>query len=270
VLHVLNTSGGRATIVEQAVKPDDAAPNRFDKIVVIDPHDGVAPFLCETSFDAEKFAASPPLQSLFFGAALQRCRTRFLPQLRHCHNALVFGDGDGRFLKDLFTDNPKIRADAIDSSVSMLDLLNARINRIGAANRLHTHHTDALHFIPQPPLDTASEPYDLVATHFFLDCLSTQQVQQLVTNLQPHLTPEALWVISEFRIPNNQIRLPAYLLVRGLYLAFRVMTGLRTTQLPLYTEALHNAGFRCIDDRSSLAGLLTSQLWQYLPADTSP
>jgi len=57
--------------------------------------------------------------------------------------------------------------------------------------------------------------------------------------------------------------------VRGLYLAFRVMTGLRTTQLPLYTEALHNAGFRCIDDRSSLAGLLTSQLWQYLPADTA-
>jgi Methyltransferase domain len=208
------------------------------------------------------------MEYLSFGPALQRCRTRFLPQLRHSRNALVFGDGDGRFLKALFTDNPKIHADAIDSSGSMLDLLHERISHIGAANRLRTHHTDALHFIPQPSLGTASEPYDLVATHFFLDCLSTQQVQKLVTNLQPHLAPEALWVISEFRIPNTRMRLPAHLVVGSLYLAFRIMTGLRTTQLPLYSEVLLNAGFRRLEERSSLAGLLTSQLWQYTPVDT--
>jgi len=202
------------------------------------------------------------MEYLSFGAALQRCRTRFLPQLRHCHNALVFGDGDGRFLKDLFTDNPKIHADAVDSSVSMLDLLNARINRIGAANRLHTHHTDALHFIPQSPRDTTSGPYDLVATHFFLDCLTQPDLETLIQNLTPHMAPGALWLISDFRIPPNSLRLPAQAFIRSLYLAFRLLTGLRTTHLPDHETPLTQAGLTRIAQYYSLFGLLATEIWK--------
>jgi hypothetical protein len=58
------------------------------------------------------------------------------------------------------------------------------------------------------------------------------------------------------------MRLPARLLVRSLYLAFRILTGLRTTRLPDHATPFTAAGFTQIAGHLSLAGLLTTQLWQ--------
>ncbi len=58
------------------------------------------------------------------------------------------------------------------------------------------------------------------------------------------------------------MRLPATLLVRSLYLAFRLLTGLRTTHLPDYATPLTQAGLTRIAQHHSLAGILTTELWQ--------
>ena len=58
------------------------------------------------------------------------------------------------------------------------------------------------------------------------------------------------------------MRLPARLLVRSLYLAFRLLTGLRTTHLPDYATPLTQAGLNRVAHQHRLAGLLTTELWQ--------
>ena len=55
---------------------------------------------------------------------------------------------------------------------------------------------------------------------------------------------------------------PSRALVRALYLAFRILTGLRTRELPNHAAALTAAGFTLTAQHQSLAGLLTSQLWE--------
>jgi hypothetical protein len=54
---------------------------------------------------------------------------------------------------------------------------------------------------------------------------------------------------------------PARGVVRLLYLAFQLLTGLRVTKLPNHASALTAAGFTRIAQRLSVGGLLTSELW---------
>lgn len=192
-------------------------------------------------------------EHLTFGPLLARTRTHFLPELRDRRQALVFGDGDGRFLARLLAQNPALHADAVDLSPGMLAELNRRC--FPWANRLRSHCTDALHFaLPVAP--------DLVVTHFFLDCLTPAELAQLIPHIAARMQPGALWLVSEFRIPpRGPSRLFARLLIRSLYLAFRLLTGLRVTHLPDYAGTFKRSGLTRIAHHDRLFGILQSELW---------
>jgi SAM-dependent methyltransferase len=200
------------------------------------------------------------LEYLTLGRSLEDCRTHYLPQLLRRHHALVLGDGDGRFTSKLLATNLSINVVAVDTSATMLQLLRQRCEAAtpNAAVRLSTHHADALTL----SLDRAEGSYDLVVTHFFLDCFIQSELDTLISRIAPTLTPGALWLISDFRIPTGPMRLPAKLLIRSLYLGFRLLTGLRTTRLPDHATALTQAGLTRISHQHRLAGLLTTELWQ--------
>ena len=198
------------------------------------------------------------LEYLTLGHALERCRLHYLPDLLQQRQALILGDGDGRFLAQLLARNPHLQADAVDISATMLRLLQQRCETAApsAAARLKTHQGNAL----TAPIEAKS--YDLIVTHFFLDCLSQPDLESLVTRITPTLSPGALWLISDFRIPDGLVRLPAKFIIRALYLAFRILTGLRTTRLPDHSSPLEQAGLTRITHQHGLAGLLVTELWQ--------
>lgn len=190
------------------------------------------------------------MEWLSFGPLLHRARTAWLEDLSHARSALVLGDGDGRFTRDLLAFNPQVHAHAVDLSAGMLAQL--RLRCAPYADRVRTTHCDAMEFVP----DTR---YDLVTTHFFLDCLTQQQVEQLIRTLLPALTTDAMWLVSDFDIPQQGVARPvAAALVPSLYAAFRVMTGLRTRQVPDYATALQQAGFDLMQRREIFAGLILS------------
>jgi len=195
------------------------------------------------------------LEYITLGRALERTREHFLSALKDAKNALVLGDGDGRFLAKLLEENPQLRATAVDTSVTMLHLLGRRCERY--ADRLQIQRADVRRSLPH-----GVEPYDLVVTHFFLDCLTSDELRLLVQRVKSLLAPCALWVVSDFRIPKGVLRLPAWLFVGGLYLCFRALTGLRTTHLPNHAAVMTNAGFVRIDRRFLLGGVLTTEIWR--------
>jgi ubiquinone/menaquinone biosynthesis C-methylase UbiE len=180
----------------------------------------------------------------------------FMPRLVHARKALVLGDGDGRFLAALLAANKGVEATAIDSSSEMLRLLRDRCSAF--SSRLKTVQMNALSFTP--PQDAR---YDLVVSHFFLDCFTESQLNELIRRITPALEPGARWVVSDFRIPTGIMRLPGWFLVRSLYLAFSLLTGLRATKLPQYSSCLLEAGFTRIEQRLFLAGMLSAESWQF-------
>ena len=193
-----------------------------------------------------------------FGPWLQRSRLAFLADLAACRNALVLGDGDGRFTSELLRSNRSVRIEAVDLSSAMLGAL---LHRAGVnASRIRIHCADARAWQP------ASPPYDLVATHFFLDCLTKEEVDGLIDGLRPNLTAGALWVVSEFAVPDRWFgRLIARPLIRLLYMAFDLLTGLAIRSLPDHAAALRVAGFTLNRRQTSLGGLLVSELWSAGP-----
>ncbi len=194
------------------------------------------------------------MELVTFGPWLERCRCIFLGELAGCRRAAVLGDGDGRFTARLLRANPTIEIDAVDASVAMLHTL---LHCAGTnAARVHTHYADARTWQPANP------PYDLVATHFFLDCLSADEVRSLADRLREALSPSGLWVVSEFAIPEGAFgRWVARPLVWLLYRAFALLTGLAVRNLPNHSAALRAAGFTLRQRRSFLRGLLVAELW---------
>ena len=193
------------------------------------------------------------MEYLMLGPLLERTREYFLPRLAECRSALVLGDGDGRFTARMMALHPEMRVQAVDLSLAMMRLLEARV---GARERLRTTVGDALEFTPDGPVD-------LVVTHFFLDCLTQEEVEAMVSRLKPSLAKGGMWLLSDFQVPPNRwLRVTGKLFIRGLYLAFRVLTGLRVTRVPAYREPLRLAGLVRVGEHLEMGGLLTTQLWQ--------
>jgi len=191
-----------------------------------------------------------------FGPWLHWCRCAFLGRVADCPRVLVLGDGDGRFTARLLHANPHTQIDAVDASPAMLNELRRRAGT--NANRVRAWNTDARFWHPEGP------PYDLVVTHFFLDCLTAAEVETLAMTVGCAITPSAKWLISEFAIPPSAYgRLFARPLISSLYWAFGRLTGLMVRKLPDYRAALRNRGYGLVARRNWLGGLLVSELWSF-------
>jgi len=221
---------------------------------------------------------------LTLGTLLQRTRTHFLAQLPPRNNALILGDGDGRFLAQLLARQPHLHALAVDTSATMLHLLRRRCQPY--ADRLRTLQTSALNLTPatirhaapatigypkasalgllSPEEESGALAPDLITTHFFLDCLTQPEVDALTQNLASQISPGSLWLLSDFGQPRPRALRPlAALYIRTLYLAFRLLTNLRVTHLPDPQTSLRRAGFHRIARHDLLYGLLYTEIWEY-------
>ena len=199
------------------------------------------------------------LEYLSMGPYLERCRFHWLPKLKRAQRALVYGDGDGRFLVRLLAQDPSLIVDAVDISAAMLRQVGKRVLGIEAdAQRLHLHHADARSFTP-PRSD-----YDLVVAHFFLDCFNQQEIAAILQHLKPSLAVGATALISDFAIPPSGAgSLVGRTIVWVLYRIFGLVTGLRTRRLPNYAELLVAEGFVLMERKTWLGGLLVSELWRF-------
>jgi ubiquinone/menaquinone biosynthesis C-methylase UbiE len=193
---------------------------------------------------------------LGFGGELERRRYRFLAQARPAHRVLVLGDGDGRFLARLAEEIPGAEIDSIEASERMRELARSRSGRCSDHARVNHLLGDARQF----PL--AAGRYDLVATHFFLDCFDARECPQVIERIATAAAPRARWLISEFRqAPNGWRGLWSRAWIGSLYGFFRVVTGLRTRALVDHHPILARCGFRLVCQETSRFGLLASELW---------
>jgi len=186
------------------------------------------------------------LEYAIFGNTLQQRRTAFLTDIADARRVLVLGDGDGRFLEKLVEHNPQAHVDYVDLSGHMLKLARAR----AGTERVTYHQANALEIaLPE-------HEYDLIVTHFFLDCFDETGASRLVERAARAACPNARWLISEFR---RTWWSPPLLGV--LYLFFRITTGLKTHRLIDHHPQLARHGFRIAREQSAWRGLLTSELW---------
>lgn len=202
------------------------------------------------------------IEFLAFGRALERARFHHFDRLRDCKRILLLGDGDGRGLVLACRLAPHARIDSVDFSAGMLDRAARRLRPEDRA-RVTLHQADAL---------TAAFPpntYDAVTTLFFLDCFSDAQVRAFIAHLRPALTPNALWLHTDFVLPSRGFhRLRAHVMLTLMFAFFRRQTGLTVRSLPDSETLIHSAGFHRIAESSCQGGFIRSVV--FIQAKASP
>jgi ubiquinone/menaquinone biosynthesis C-methylase UbiE len=199
------------------------------------------------------------LEHLSFGSHLERSRFAFLAETTKSRRAILCGGGDGRFLARLLRVNSRVEVDFVELSPKMAELADRRITAMGRAfrERVRFHTGDVRAFELQPGA------YDLIATHFFLDCFSDPELAGVVARIASWGTPDARWIVSDFREAETLIgHAWTRAVIRALYAAFRFATGLRVARLPNYAAALVREGYLLRCEEKTLGGLLHASLWQ--------
>jgi ubiquinone/menaquinone biosynthesis C-methylase UbiE len=180
-----------------------------------------------------------------------------IAELTACRRALLYGDGDGRFLAELVRSAPGMRIAAVDASSEMLCQTTKR-----RPSEARLVQADALacevSALPEAP-------FDLIVSHFFLDCFDEEELSTLLARVNAAVGEGAVWVISDFAIPHQPVaRQLGRLVVGGLYRAFGLLTGLRTRRLPDHGRVMRECGWRLEDRQTLLLGLLASERWRRL------
>ncbi len=198
------------------------------------------------------------LETLAFGAALQRCRTALLEELQSARQILIVGEGNGRFLVELLRVNPEAQVVCLDSSQRMIGLAQARVRQE------RPDDVARVQFLCQSIAEVEFENgrYDGLVTNFFLDCFETS-LPGVIAKIAQSATADATWLISDFRIPERGFgRWEAGFLIGVMYRFFRVFTRIEAARLTSWESSLHAHGFQRRRRELLRHGTLTSELWK--------
>jgi ubiquinone/menaquinone biosynthesis C-methylase UbiE len=200
------------------------------------------------------------LETLAFGDALQCARIACLDEIDSPRRALIVGEGNGRFLAALLQRHPLIRIDCLDSSDRMLNLARRQVletnpDEIGRVTFLRG---DVKTWIP-------NDRYDLIVTHFLLDCFSTRQVGHVVAKLAQVAAPDAIWLLADFRIPETGFaRGHARAWLAIMYWFFRCVAAIEAKELVDPSPFLRAEGFTLARQHLFRLGMVKSDLWRKL------
>ena len=201
------------------------------------------------------------LETVFLGRSLWRCRTALQGEWGNKKYALCIGDGDGQFTAELLRVYPKLSVTYLDASRGMMLAAQERVRKLGCGfERARFLHLD----IRSADLDRVlSNPPDLVVTHFLFDCLTQAESDALAISIRKLAGQKQVhWLTGEFAIPTYQpARFFGRMLVSGLYIGARLITGLQVNRIPNYAASLTAAGFTQTQVKSNLFSFLRAELW---------
>ena len=198
------------------------------------------------------------MEWLLAGGKLQRCRTAFIRQIPAPRHVLMLGEGNGRCLVELLRAHPAASIVCVDASARMLSCAHARVRAHGFGEaRIEFIHADVLCW--QPPV----EQFDLLVSHFFLDCFTAEQLAALVPRLAAAAAPDARWLLADFSEPPSGLaKWRARWILRAMYFFFRRVAGLSASHLTPPDAFLERGGFSLCERRLSEWGLLHSDVWR--------
>ena len=198
------------------------------------------------------------MEWLLAGKKLQRCRTAFVQAIPRPQRVLMLGEGNDRCLMELLRAYPEARFTCVDASRRMLDHARARVRAHGLGDeRIEFIHADVSEW------KAPTKKFDLLVTHFFLDCFRADQLAEMVPRISAAAAPGARWLIADFREPASGIaKWRAHGILYAMYFFFQRVTRLPASRLTPPDAFLERSGFVLRERSLSEWGLLHSDLWQ--------
>ncbi len=203
------------------------------------------------------------LERVACGNAMQRGREALLERASGARHVLILGEGPGSTLEPLMQlEPPPHQVTVIEPSHQMRALCVRRLQK--------TRQTGRVRFLKdgweEAPNLLRPAP-EVLITHFFLDLLTDDQVDCLTAWAAARIAPDACWLNTEFRLPakDGWRRWRARAMLKALYLGCRMVTGLKTQDLPDYGKRLQNTGWALLEHKILNHGFISCELWRKGP-----
>jgi ubiquinone/menaquinone biosynthesis C-methylase UbiE len=194
------------------------------------------------------------LETLVFGNQLQEARLAFLRGIESPRRVLIVGEGNGRFLAEFVRAHPGAAVDCVEASARMIELTLRRLKKQSRVQFIQADIGD-LKLVPNS--------YDLIVTHFFLDCFGKRTLAAVIAKLANSATPHAHWLVADFFEPTTRRRkLRARVLVALMYSFFRVVAGIEARHLVDYRPFLKAHGFVLVGAVQSPNEVIRSEVWR--------
>jgi ubiquinone/menaquinone biosynthesis C-methylase UbiE len=195
------------------------------------------------------------LETVAFGNALQRARVACLAEIQPPARVLIVGEGNGRFLLEVLRMHPSTEIDCVDASERMLELARQRIG--DEFSRVSFLHRDIRAWAPP------EGNYDLIVTHFVLDCFPSDQLAEIVEKLSRAAAADANWLLADFSMPARGFaRFRARAWLAAMYGFFRLLARIEANELVDPVPFLKSAGFALASKHFFRGGIVKSQLWR--------
>lgn len=190
------------------------------------------------------------LARVIFGRVLINAQLFLLRAIIPGSDMLIVGGGTGWILEEITKRHSSgLNITYIDASPKMIEL--ARKRDVGA---------NKVAFIAAP-IEQAllAGPYDIVITPFFFDNFNDNTMRHIFTAIDSRLGVDGAWLYCDFR--NTEV-LWQKMLLRVMYLFFRVTCGVEATMLPDAEGCFRDAGYRG-DGRALFAhGFIVSEIYR--------
>jgi len=197
------------------------------------------------------------MECVLAGNKLQRCRIAFLGRVPAAQNVLIAGEGNGRFLLECQRMLPVARTTVVDASALMLRAARNRLVRHGLdLHRVELVHSPVLRWAPE------GNVFDLIVTHFFLDCFGPDELKRTVGHLASAAAPDAAWLLADFQMPGRgPERCRAQIIHAIMYAFFQLVARLPARRLTPPDASLAAHGFRLLERQNTEWNLLHSDFW---------
>ena len=201
------------------------------------------------------------MERIAAGGKMQRCRTAFLEEIPPPKNILLLGEGHGRFLEACLRKFPEAQVTFVDASAGMIAAAKRALSAACiSSNRVQFLQADILEWSPP------CAAFDLIVTHFFLDCFRADQLADIVPRIAAAAQPGVSWLLADFEAaPSGWRRLRTQAILSLMYVFFRFVTRLPARELTPPGPFLLKAGFKLHRRIEAEWGLLKSEWWRKRP-----
>jgi tRNA (cmo5U34)-methyltransferase len=159
-----------------------------------------------------------------------------LPLAGAAPRVLVLGGGSGWVLTELLRHCPAAQVLYLETSAAMLARAQARLRRVAPSAVAQVEFRQG----SEQALGS-TEQFDVVVTFFVLDCFTAVDFPAALARLEAARRPRAPWLVADFRPPSTWWQ---RVLLRAMYLFFKITVGLQAEQLPSWPTALAALGLK--------------------------
>ena len=200
-----------------------------------------------------------PVAKFFFMNRINKSQTALIPCLSDFTSCLILGGGSGYFLQKLLTHTKNGHITYVDLSDNMIDRTRRRIQKYLPEALVR------ITFVCASIADIKNEPYDLIVCNYFLDVFSEDEVNDILDRFYTTLLASNGYIyITDFAIPESDwlLRKISLLILRMLYFIFRIMTFIRSNQLPDFNKLFQKNNFVSLHSRKFLGGMMVSSIYK--------